>query len=159
MGALSIDKADIVLNFPNLAVGGAYLPPTSDGRLLAVIHQNTLNELEMIEVGRASGDRVGDVQVDLEGFVTNSNIQLTVYGGDELFRESNCSNISNSSLTTGNILGPIISVISGGTSPNNEENEVVTIRYNHLDSERENGMELVCVRWSTDQTCKQVNII
>ena len=113
----------------------------------------------MIEVGGASGDRFGDVLVDIEGFVANSNVQLTVYGGNELFSESNCSNNSNSSLTRGNVLGPIISVISGGTSPNNGENEIVTIRYNHFDSEREEGMELVCVRWTTDQTCKQVYII
>ena len=159
--ALSIDKADIVLNYPNLAVGGAYLPPTSDGRLLAVIHQNTGNELETIEVGRASGDRggAGDVLVDIEGFVANSNVQLTVYGGDELFTESNCSDVSNSSnlAMRGNILGPIISVNSGGTSPNNDDDsEVIKIRYNHLDSERDKRKELVCVRWSTDQSCKQV---
>lgn len=150
--ALSIDKADIVLNFPNLAVGGAYLPPTSDGRLLAVIHQNTQNELEMIEVGGADGD--GDVLVDVEGVMSNSSIQLTIYGGNELFSEANCSNDSNNSVMRGNILGPIISVVSGGTSPNNDDNEVVTIRYNRL-GERDDRMELVCVRWTTDDQCKQ----
>lgn len=146
LGALSADKTDIVLNFPNLAVGGAYLPPTSDGRLLAIIHQNTQNGVETIEVGGANGD--GDVLVDIEGGVANSSIQLTVYSGNEFFTNSNCS---NNSQVGGDILGPIISVVNERTSPRTGDDEVITIRYNQLSDDR---TELVCVRWTTDQECE-----
>ena len=147
LGALSVDKRDLVLSFTNLAVGGAYLPPTSNGRLLTVIHQDAQRGVETIQVGGANSD--GDILVDIEGGAVNSSVQITVYNGDELFMESNCSNASNSSVG-GVIVGPIISVINEGAAPN--DNEVVTIQYNQLNEER---AELVCVRWTTDQLCKQ----
>ena len=145
LGALSADKTDIVLHFSDLAVGGAYLPPTSDGRVLAVIHRGTESGLETLEVGGANGDD-GDIVVDIEGGRANSSVQVTVYGGDELFIESNCSNISNSSVG-GDVLGPIISVTNEGASPD----EVVTIRYNQLGGD---STSLVCVRWTTNTECE-----
>ena len=128
-------------------MGGAYLPPTSNGRLLTVIHQDAQRGVETIQVGGANSD--GDILVDIEGGTTNSSIQITVYNGNELFMESNCSNASNSPVG-GVIVGPIISIINEGDAPNN--NEVVTIRYNQLSNEE---AELVCVRWTTEQRCKQ----
>ena len=79
-------------------MGGAYLPPTSNGRLLTVIHQDTV---ESIQVGGANNDSTGDIVVNIEGGVVNSSIQITVYNGDDLFMESNCSNASNSSVGGG----------------------------------------------------------
>ena len=153
LGALSIDKQDIVLSFSNLAVGGAFLPPTSDGQLLAAINKNSENGLETIQVGGANDD--GDILVDIEGGVANSSVQITVYSGDELFTQSGCSNSSNASSVGGDIIVPIISVINQGAPPNSGTNEVVTITYNLLG---EDGMELICVRWNSDPECKlQVN--
>ena len=141
--AVSADKTDIVLQFSNLAVGGAYLPPTSDGRVLAVIHQSDENELETVEVGGANNDD-GDILVDIEGGVANSSVQVTVYSGDELFIVTNCSSAGNSSVG-GDIVGPVISVINQGASPD----EIVTIRYNQL----QDNSDFVCVRWITDNEC------
>jgi hypothetical protein len=149
LGALSVDKTDLILSFTNLAVGGAYLPPTSNGRLLTVIHQDEQRGVESIQVGGANGDDTGDILVDIEGGVVNSSIQITVYHGDELFMESNCSNTNNSSVG-GVVIGPIISIINEGGAPS--DNEIVTIRYNQLSNDR---AELVCVRWNIDQQCKK----
>ena len=150
LGALSVDKTDLVLSFTNLAVGGAYLPPTSNGRLLTVIRQDEQRGVESIQVGGANSDNTGDILVDIEGGVVNSSIQVTVYNGDELFMDSNCSNVSNSSVG-GIVIGPIISVINQGDAPGN--NKIVTIQYNQLNNDR---TELVCVRWNTDQQCKKI---
>ena len=144
-----MDKTDLVLSFTNLAVGGAYLPPTSNGRLLTVIRQDEQRGVESIQVGGANNESTGDILVNIEGGVVNSSIQITVYNSDELFMESNCSNASNTSVG-GVIIGPIISVINKGATPS--DNEIVTIRYNQLSNER---AELVCVRWNTDQQCKK----
>lgn len=149
LGALSVDKTDLVLSFTNLAVGGAYLPPTSNGRLLTVIRQDEQRGVESIHVGGANSDNTGDILVDIEGGVVNSSVQVTVYNRDELFMDSNCSNVSNSSVR-GIVIGPIISVINQGDAPGN--NEIVTIQYNQFNNDR---TELVCVRWSTDQQCKK----
>lgn len=151
LGALSVDKTDLVLSFTNLAVGGAYLPPTSNGRLLTVIRQDEQRGVESIQVGGTNGDDTGDILVDIEGGVVNSSIQITVYNGDELFMESNCSNASNSPVG-GVVVGPIISVINEGGAPS--DNETVTIQYNQFGNER---LELVCVRWNLDQQCKKIN--
>lgn len=148
LGALSVDKSELILSFTNLAVGGAYLPPTSNGRLLTVIRQDEQRGVESIQVGGANSDGNGDIVVDIGGGVINSSIQITVYNEDDLFMESNCSNVSSSSVG-GAVVGPIISVVNEGDVPS--DNEIVTIRYNQLSNER---AELVCVRWTTDQQCK-----
>lgn len=145
LDALSMDKTHIVISFSNLAVGGAYLPATSDGRLLAAITQNDQNELG-IEVSGSSD--VGDILVDVEGGMANSSIQVTAYNGDELFVQSNCSYASNDSVR-GDITTPIISVVNQGASSN--DSEVVTITYNELSSDK---TELVCVRWNSDLNCE-----
>ena len=146
---LSNNKRDLVISFTNLAVGGAYLPPTSDGRLLTAIYQDMENGMETIEVGGANND--SDIIVDVEGGVVNSSVQITVYNGNQLFRETNCTN-SSSVAVGGDIVGPIISVISKGASPNNDNNEIITITYNRLSNEE---TKLVCAQWISNSQCKR----
>lgn len=74
LGALDANHTSLVLQFSHLAVGGAYLPPTSHAQLLVVVHGDGGG----VEIGDGGGggDDEGDVEVEVEGGSGDTSVQV-----------------------------------------------------------------------------------
>lgn len=80
---------------------------------------------------------------------------MTAYDGDGLFRESQCTNLTDTMATSnetvrGEVVTPVISVINEDTMP---DDEVVTLTYSPRPYGLTEGDEYICARWNTSVNC------
>lgn len=82
---------------------------------------------------------------------------MTAYEGDDLFREVQCPGLTIPAANVtvnGEVVTPIISVLTEGTAPGNRsDNEVVTITYSRAPYGLMEGDKYICARWNSSVNC------